>query len=305
MKRSVRSFLLGAGLAVALPALASAAQFSTPTMATTVQGHAKVVAMVVAGGTGAPAGFTVQWMPFSEFLANGGSWPAESDPSIASASFEGTPTLNTWDGLLTSFAISPGGIAAVEIGDLYDETGVTSNSRAIEELVVETQYIFRAYANGDGVTDRSAWSNNFIIDTASNVNCTYTQGYWKNHEEDWPVNSLMLGSVSYTKAELLDILNQPAVGNGLISLAHQLIAVELNIAAGADPTDVATARADAHLAIGALVIPPVGAGYIHPSLTSSTTQVLDDYNNGIIGPGHCDSTSLEPSTWGDVKASFR
>ena len=33
--------------------------------------------------------------------------------------------------------------------------------------------------------------------------CPLTQGYWKNHSNAWPVNSLTLGSQTYTKAELL------------------------------------------------------------------------------------------------------
>jgi hypothetical protein len=305
MTRAFRSIILGAGMAIALPALASAATMSTPTMATTVQGQAKVVALVVAGSTGAPAGFTIQWMRFSEFLANGGQWYADVDPNLAAASFEGTPTLNTWGGLLTTFELAPGAVAGVEIGDLYDETGVTSNARAVEELRIDTAYIFRCFANGSGATTRSAWSNNFIVDTTQNMNCTYTQGYWKNHEEEWPVASLMLGSVSYTQTELLAILDQPAAGNGLLILAHQLIATLLNVANGADDTDVVAAVNNAHAAIGALVIPPIGAGYIPPATASPIAQILDDYNNGIIGPGHCGSTSVEPSSWSNVKAAYR
>ena len=141
--------------------------------------------------------------------------------------------------------------------------------------------------------------------TTESTNCTYTIGYWKTHEEAWPVESLMLGSVPYTKAELLAILNTSVGGNGLISLAHQLIGAKLNIANGADPTAAAAAIAAADALIGALVVPPIGAGYLHPSLTSSLTQTLDDYNNGIIGPGHCGTVGTEARNWGEVKALFR
>src|SRR3989344_377587 len=60
-------------------------------------------------------------------------------------------------------------------------------------------------------------------------NCTLTQGYWKNHPDSWPVSSLILGTTVYTKAQLLTIFGQPVAGNGLVSLAHQLIAAKLNI----------------------------------------------------------------------------
>ena len=117
--------------------------------------------------------------------------------------------------------------------------------------------------------------------------CTLTQGFWKNHEEDWPVSSLTLGSVTYTQAQLLSILNQPVKGNGLVSLAHQLIAAKLNIAAGADPSAISAAIAAADAAIGALIVPPVGSGYLSPSSVSSLISQLNDYNNGFTGPGHC------------------
>jgi len=102
------------------------------------------------------------------------------------------------------------------------------------------------------------------------------------------VSSLSLGTVTYTQSQLLQILNQPAQGNGLVILAHQLIAAKLNIAHGADPADVAQAIADADAMIGSLVVPPIGSGYLPPSQTSDLTETLTEYNEGTIGPGHCE-----------------
>ena len=118
--------------------------------------------------------------------------------------------------------------------------------------------------------------------------CTFTQGFWKNHEDDWPVNSLILGTVNYTKAELLSILGQPVVGNGLISLAHQLIATKLNIANGADDSSIAATVVAADALIGALVVPPIGGGFLNPGSTSGLITLLDSYNNGLLGVPHCD-----------------
>lgn len=109
--------------------------------------------------------------------------------------------------------------------------------------------------------------------------CTRTQGYWKNHEEAWPVSSLTLGTVVYSQAQLLAIFNQPVQGNGLIALAHQLIAAKLNIASGADSTLIAGAIADADALIGGLIVPPVGTGYLPPSSTSALNDELDEFNN--------------------------
>ena len=79
--------------------------------------------------------------------------------------------------------------------------------------------------------------------------CPQPQGYWKNNSNAWPVNSLTLGSQSYTKAELITIL-KTRIGSGpradaSLILADQLIAAKLNIANGADGTLVTSTIADA------------------------------------------------------------
>lgn len=130
--------------------------------------------------------------------------------------------------------------------------------------------------------------------------CTYTQGFWKNHgptgcasgnnENEWPVTSLKLGNTSYSDTELCSIFKTSTGGNGLISLSHQLIAAELNKANGTTvPAVVADALEDAHALIGDLVVPPVGTGYLSPSVTSFLNSVLSAYNEGLIeGVVHCD-----------------
>ena len=123
--------------------------------------------------------------------------------------------------------------------------------------------------------------------------CTRTQGYWKNHAEVWTGQSLVLGTNPanvYTQAQLLSIFREPVRGNGLISLSHQLIAAKLNAAAGTTvPASVAMAISNADTMIGGLVVPPVGSGFLPPSMTSALTSVLDTYNNGNTsgGPPHC------------------
>jgi len=103
------------------------------------------------------------------------------------------------------------------------------------------------------------------------------------------VTSLTLGAVTYQAAQLMAILDNPAQGNGLVILAHQLIAEKLNIANGADPTDVAQAAADADAMIAGLMMPPIGNGYLPSEQTSSLTETLMEYNEGTTGPGHCNN----------------
>ena len=71
-------------------------------------------------------------------------------------------------------------------------------------------------------------------------------------------------------------------------LAQQVIAAKLNIANGADPTAVQQFVINADNMIGGLIVPPVGTGYLSPNQTSALTDTLTEYNEGTIGPGHCD-----------------
>ena len=100
---------------------------------------------------------------------------------------------------------------------------------------------------------------------------------------------MTLGTVAYTKAQLINILKTPVKGNGLIAQAHQLIAANLNILSGASATDISATITSANTLIGGLIVPPVGSGSLAPSAVSSLVQALEQYNEGTTGPGHCDA----------------
>ena len=113
--------------------------------------------------------------------------------------------------------------------------------------------------------------------------CVLTQGYYRTHA-CLPLSYLTLGSVVYSAAQVQDILNAMPNGNGLIALAHQLIAAKLNVADGASaPAGIATADAD----IGALIVPPVGSGFLDPIPLESLISNLDAFNMGNAGTPHC------------------
>ena len=273
-------------------------------ISTVSAGHGKVRLTVTAGPSGTPYGFEVRWMTSSQFAGFGGSWPAPRLPGLGWADYTGIGTLNTWGGAQVDFKLAPNQSLDVEVGDDFDESGVAGTLAG--ELSDDVDFVFGAFALGADGSSASLPSITLSKATSpQGQNCTYTQGYWKNHSSAWPVSSLTLGTVTYTKAQLLQILGQPVVGNGLISLAHQLIATKLNIAGGASPSTVASTVAAADALIGARVVPSVGSGSLAPSLTDGLTQVLDDYNNGITGPGHCGATSVKASNWGQLKVLYR
>jgi hypothetical protein len=286
---------------VAVAPLAAAARLDSPTLTVEEASRTSVTLRVTAGETGAPAGFTVMWMKRADYLARGG-WGSVSQPGVYSTNFYGTPTWNIEPGA-TSFSLGPNADMKVEAGDLFDETGVLVTQAP--ELEAGTEYVFRVVASGDGVSQASEFSTTIEGSTTVINNCTYTQGYWKNHPESWPVSSLMLGTVNYTKTQLLQILNQPARGNGLLILAHQLIAAKLNVLQGANPAPASAAISAADAMIGGLVCPPIGSGFLAPLTVNSLATTLDDYNNGTLGVPHCGSVPTRNSSWGGVKAIYR
>lgn len=276
---------------------ARAADLDVPTLSIERVSRSSVTVTMQAGATGAPAGIWVDWTTKAEWLASG--WNGYTVYCI----FNGTATLNTEGG--SAYLLGPNQSVTVEVGDLFDETGVFATYTG--DMDAGSEFVFRAYAVGNAQYGWSGFTPDVFVTTAAYdpQNCTYTQGYWKNHEESWPVADLTLGSVNYTAAQLLSLFNKPAKGNGLIFLAHQLIAAKLNVAQGAVASlSIQQAIADADALIGALVVPPVGSGHLSPGTASALTEILDQFNNGTTGPGHCGTTPVQTSTWGGIKRGY-
>ena len=300
--RRVLHFVGAALLAAVVAAPAFAQALDTPTMTQVGGGFFRIDLDVRAGGTGAPNGFAIQWMKKSDYLQFG--WPADDyDPLAAYCSFTGDPSLNI-DARSSTFRLASSGVIRIQMGDLFDETGLYGSYL---DAVQPGDYAFRVWAEGDGYTPGtgSAKSSTMFFTTVGNPECT--QGFWKTHPELWPVGCtpMFLGTVAYTAAQLLSIYNTPAMGNGLISLAHQLITVKLNACNGSNTANVAATIAAADALIGGLVVPPVGGGFLAPATTSALTGTLDDYNNGLI-PGVVSCvTPAKKTSWGAVKQIYR
>ena len=258
---------------------------------------------VCAGESGAAAGFSIQWETLADYNLYG--WSSESAPSYRCASLSGVP------GCASKYSLAANACVTVNIGtNLFDDCGASATCGSTE-LNCGTTYIFRAFAHnipgGLKASDKSGTTQCTTFDCGGE-GCTYTQGYWKTHgpegcatgnnSNNWwdvitdpsnpaHVTSLTLGTVSYTDLQLCSILNTPAAGNGLLSLAHQLIAAKLNIANGSSPVSIQSSIDAADALIGGLTIPPVGSGWSAPSSTSALTTALTNYNEGATGPGHC------------------
>ncbi|RKX27551.1 MAG: hypothetical protein DRP45_00770 [Candidatus Zixiibacteriota bacterium] len=132
------------------------------------------------------------------------------------------------------------------------------------------------------------------------VGCSLTIGFWKNHAgfgpQDDVVTDLLpisLGSIDVTTAaEAYAILRQKDCGgpsNGLVKLMAQFLAVKLNGANGADLGAVADEIADADQVLTDYSCSDWdNLSRKQKKAINKLKSTFDDYNNGIIGPGHCD-----------------
>jgi len=228
---------------------------------------------VTAGATGAPSGFSVQWMTLDDYELYG--WPAcdgdvcTTAPSFCKASFSGNANLSRYN-LIANASVT------VNIGDLLFDNGASTSCPGA--LTCGTSYVFRVFAHGDSKKNQSRFGGNTECSTLEcDENCTHFGfGHYKSDCTTIP-NGLMLGTNFYTPEQLCCILNNsPNPGNGLLIVAHQLIAAKLN---GVPDTDPAVINADTYIGSNILT-------------------------NAIDGLGNCDNTNIGFTKAGDPNTQF-
>ena len=123
MKNSIAAAIVGRGpvlAAAGLLALVSApaqagktGRMSTPAIggAGATQSSALVQVCADAAGTGATAGFSLQWMRAADYAASGNVWLSSDDPRLCKASFSGNASGSRYD-------LGPGECITVSLGDL-------------------------------------------------------------------------------------------------------------------------------------------------------------------------------------------
>jgi hypothetical protein len=156
-------------------------------------------------------------------------------------------------------------------------------------------------ANDTGATGQDTWIVNANV--ACNQGCTLTQGYWKTHSHRGPAPYddawLNLGDADgdgtiegadetffLSGKTYYEVLWTAPAGNVYYNLAHQYIAAKLNILNGASSTPAVNAAITYAETFFKTYTP---ANHPKSQRTAATTNagILDSYNNGVTGPGHC------------------
>ncbi|MFZ6027966.1 MAG: hypothetical protein ACOYYS_09635 [Chloroflexota bacterium] len=145
--------------------------------------------------------------------------------------------------------------------------------------------------NDSGASGSAVWNVPVTVPCAGG--CSLTPGYWKTHstygpasyDETWALvgedTLFFLSGQSW-----YNVLWTSPKGNAYYILSHAYIAARLNQLNGADPSVI-----DAELANAETLFNTYAPDANLPKAVRQefvrVAAVLDDYNNGLIGPGHC------------------
>ncbi len=152
--------------------------------------------------------------------------------------------------------------------------------------------------DSDGIPDGTGYSVAHVDDTgfatdfgfftpAQQQPGTGTPGYWKNHPDAWPVGSLTVGGVTYTKAQAIAWLSKPGKDK-TTTMFSSLVPAMLNVQIGNDGSCISTVIALANTWMA--TYGPVGANVAASSDAWAAGEPLhiqmDSYNNGLLCAPH-------------------
>ncbi|MBN1762762.1 MAG: hypothetical protein JW878_06780 [Methanomicrobia archaeon] len=121
---------------------------------------------------------------------------------------------------------------------------------------------------------------------------TGTPGYWKNHPEAWPVDTITIGGKTYTKAQAIALMSSPEERDKTYTMFRALVAAKLNVLIGNDDSCIKSTieAADRWMArYGSFE-----DRYIVQARSTAWRQgerlyrLLDAYNNGLLCAPHRD-----------------
>lgn len=174
-------------------------------------------------------------------------------------------------------------IANGEILSIADGTQqvVEVNEVGVAKLVVTF--------NGSGALDEFCIS----VEEEEEEGCTLTQGYWKNEKKGAFPAPYNRGDIFFlSELTWQQVLKTAPKGNAYFQAAHQYIAAALNIANGASsPEEVDDAMAAGMDLFNTYTPADIADLSGDDELRKDFIEIndiLDSYNTGEIGPGHCD-----------------
>jgi hypothetical protein len=149
-------------------------------------------------------------------------------------------------------------------------------------------------ANDTGETGSDSWVVDVVVPCGG---CTLTQGYWKTHSDRGPapyddawknLGPLQEDTPFFISGQTWFVVFWTApAGNPYYVLAHQYQAAKLNRLNGATSTLAVNAAMSGAEGFFAAKTPASVLTKAQRQQVLGWAGTLDQYNNGLIGPGHC------------------
>lgn len=216
-------------------------------------------------------------IPNAVVTAVGGGNPDVSTSTDANGFYEFNLPAGTY---LIEVQIPPGSTpspANVGVNDSIDSDGISdSHGNSVATLTLL-----------DGETDSNTDFGFYV--SAVQQPGTGTPGYWKNHPDAWPVSTITVGGVVYTKAQAIAWLD----GTGkdkTVTMFSSLVPAMLNLMIGNDGSCVSStiAQADAWMKTYGPVGKNVAASSLAWKVGEPLHRQMDNYNNGMLCAPHRD-----------------
>jgi hypothetical protein len=166
--------------------------------------------------------------------------------------------------------------------DAHDSDGICCVQNPGQPDIVQTDLI-----PADGVnttTDFGFWHAVTVVQPG-----TGTPGYWKTHASAWPVNSIVVGGVTYTRDQAIALLADVGSDKSL-TMFSSLVPAMLNVMIGNNSSCVASTitAADSWMAKYGPAGSKVKASGVAWKLGEPLHQLMDNYNNGVLCAPHRD-----------------
>jgi hypothetical protein len=186
-----------------------------------------------------------------------------------------------------------------------------------QELVNTAHIVTVNDSNDTGENHDSTYTVN--IDVPCPQGCTLTQGYWKTHNDSfhggaptdptWDLLGPLAEQTIFFKSgqTYFQVFWTAPKGNAYYNLAHQYMAAQLNMLDGADESAITTAFSQATTLLNTYTPADIAKlkgknGNALRAQFISLAGTLASYNEGLIGPGHCDEDA--GSTAGGALTTF-
>jgi hypothetical protein len=192
------------------------------------------------------------------------------------------------------------------IGNLCGNCGGQSQSISYQMLIGPYpecgEYVFNNTAKYVADTETGSSTASINIHIPCSGGCTLSIGYWKSHSKFGPApyddtwGQLSNGANTqffYSGKTYYQVLQTSPNGNAYYILAQQYIATQLNQLNGASiPSAVLTAYNQTSTLLNNPTYTPIYVGVAKGSSSLrkqyiALSEILDDYNIGATGPGHC------------------